>query len=60
MLAAHAIRAGIVDEYHLFVAPIIIGGGKPFLPENIRVTLELLDQRGFDNGMVHFRYHAPT
>jgi riboflavin biosynthesis pyrimidine reductase len=52
-LAAHAIRAGIVDEYHLFVAPIIMGGGKPVLPGNVRVTLELLDERGFDNGMVY-------
>lgn len=48
-LAAHTIRAGLVDEYHLFVAPIIIGGGKPFLPVNVRVMLELLDERSFDN-----------
>ena len=59
-LAAHAIRAGIVDEYHLFVVPIIIGGGKPVLPGNVRVTLELLAERGFDNGMVYLRYHAIT
>ena len=59
-LAAHAIRAGLVDEYHLFVAPIIIGGGKPFLPVNVRVMLELLDERSFDNGMIHLRYHAGT
>ena len=57
-LAAHAIRAGLVDEYHVFVAPIIVGGGNPNLPDNIRVKLELLDQRGFDNGMVHVRYRA--
>jgi dihydrofolate reductase len=59
-LAAHAIRAGIVDEYHLFVAPIIMGGDKPVLPGNVRVTLELLDERGFDNGMVYLRYRAGT
>jgi dihydrofolate reductase len=59
-LAAHAIRAGLVDEYHLFVAPIIIGGGKPFLPSNIRIMLELLDERSFDNGMIHLRYRAAT
>ncbi len=59
-LAAHAIRAGIVDEYHLFVVPIILGGGKPVLPGNVRVTLELLAERGFDNGMVYLRYHAIT
>ncbi len=45
-LAAHAIRAGLVDEYHLFVAPILMGGGKPVKPGNLRV-------RGFDNGMVY-------
>src|SRR5260370_4587674 len=59
-LAAHAIRAGLVDEYHLFVAPVIIGGGKPVLPGNVRVTLELLDERGFDKGMVYLRYPAIT
>jgi dihydrofolate reductase len=37
-LAAHAIRAGLVDEYHLFVAPVILGGGKPVLPGNAGVT----------------------
>ncbi len=59
-LAAHAIRAGIVDEYHLLVAPIILGGGKPVLPGNVRVTLELVDERGFDNGTVYLRYRART
>jgi dihydrofolate reductase len=59
-LAAHAIRARLVDEYHLFVAPIIIGGGNPFLPANVRVKLKLLDERIFDNGMVHLRYRAAT
>jgi dihydrofolate reductase len=57
-LAAHAIRAGIVDEYHLFVVPAILGGGKPVLPANVRVTLELLDERGFGKGMVYLRYRA--
>jgi hypothetical protein len=42
------IRAGIVDEYHLFVEPIIMGGAKPVLPGNAPVTLELLDERGCD------------
>jgi riboflavin biosynthesis pyrimidine reductase len=59
-LAAEAIRAGLVDEYHLFIAPIIVGGGNPFLPGNVRLTLELLDERGFDNGMAHVRYRART
>lgn len=57
-LAAHAIRAGLVDDYHLFVAPIIVGGGKAFLPGNVRTTLELLDERRFDNGMVYVHYRA--
>jgi dihydrofolate reductase len=59
-LAAHAIRAGLVDEYNLFVAPIIVGGGNPFLPGNVRMMLALLDERCFDNGMVHIRYRART
>ena len=57
-LAAHAISAGLVDEYHLFVAAVIIGGGKPVLRGNVRLTLELLDERGLDNGMVYLRYRA--
>jgi len=55
-LAAHAFRAGLVDECHLFVAPIVVGGGKQSLPNNVRLELELLDQRRFDNGMVHLLY----
>jgi dihydrofolate reductase len=57
-LAAHAIGAGLVDEYHLFVAPVVVGGGKYFLPTDHRVDLSLVDQRRFDNGMVFLRYSA--
>jgi dihydrofolate reductase len=57
-LAAHAIRAGLVDEYHLLIAPVIAGGGNPCLPDNVRVKLELLDERRFDHGIVHVRYQA--
>jgi dihydrofolate reductase len=57
-LAAHAIRAGLVDEIHQFVAPIVVGGGKPLLPTGVRVGLELLDERRFDNGMVFLRYRT--
>ncbi len=57
-LAAHAIRAGLVDEYHVFVAPVMVGGGNPYLPVRVRVSLDLMDERGFDNGMVHLRYRA--
>jgi dihydrofolate reductase len=57
-LAAQAIEAGLVDEWHLFVAPIVVGGGKQFLPNNVRLKLELLDERRFGNGMVHLRYRT--
>jgi dihydrofolate reductase len=52
-LTAQAIKAGLVDEYHLFVAPIVVGGGKQSLPNNVRLKLELLDERRFGNGVVH-------
>ena len=55
-LAAHAIRAGLVDEYDLLIAPIIAGGGNPYLPGKVSVKLELLDERRFDNDIVHVRY----
>ena len=55
-LAAQAFAAGLVDECHLFLAPIVVGGGKRALPDNVRVPLELLDQRRFANGMVYLRY----
>jgi dihydrofolate reductase len=57
-LAAHAIRAGLVDEFHVFVAPIIVGSGNPYLPAKVRVSLELIDERRFDSGMAHLRYRA--
>lgn len=57
-LAAHAFRAGLIDEYHLFITPIIVGGGKPSLPDNIRLELELLEERRFGNGMVFLRYRV--
>ncbi len=59
-LAAHAFEAGLVDECHLFVAPIVVGGGRPSLPDDLRVELELLDERRFGNGMVHLHYRAGT
>jgi dihydrofolate reductase len=57
-LAAQAIRAELVDEFHLFLAPVVVGSGKRFLPDNARVKLELLDERRFGNGMVHLRYRT--
>jgi dihydrofolate reductase len=59
-LAAQAIEAGLVDEFHLFLAPVVVGGGKQFLPDDVRVQLELLDERRFGNGMIHLRYLTRT
>jgi dihydrofolate reductase len=59
-LAAQAFTAGFVDECHLFVAPILVGGGKQSLPDNVRLKLELLGERRFGNGMVHLRYGTTT
>ena len=55
-LAAHAFRAGLIDEYQVFLAPIVIGGGTQALPDDIRVKFDLVDQRPFGNGMVHLRF----
>ncbi|NKQ55869.1 dihydrofolate reductase family protein [Amycolatopsis sp. K13G38] len=55
-LAAHAVRAGLVDEYHLFLNPVVVGGGKPYLPSGMHRELELLDQHRFANGVVFLRY----
>jgi dihydrofolate reductase len=59
-LGAHAITAGLVDEYHLFVVPVVVGGGKHFLPNRVRLQLELLDERRFGNGVVYLRYRTQT
>jgi dihydrofolate reductase len=55
-LAAQAIRAGLVDEYHLFLTPIVVGGGTQSLPDGVRLQLELLAERRFANGVVYLRY----
>jgi len=57
-LAAHAIRTGLVDEYHLLVVPIVLGGGLRVLPANMPVKLALLDERRFANGTVYLRYRC--
>ncbi len=59
-LAAQALKAGLVDECHLFVAPIVVGGGTPSLPPKVRLTLDLLDERRFGNGVVHLHYRTRT
>jgi dihydrofolate reductase len=55
-LAAQAMKAGLVDEIHLFAVPVVVGGGNQALPNNVRVNLELLDERRFGNGTVHLHY----
>jgi dihydrofolate reductase len=55
-LASAALREGLVDECHLFLNPVIIGGGTRALPDGVRVRLELLEQRRFGNGVVHLHY----
>ena len=57
-LAAQAIKAGLVDEYHLFITPVVVGGGTRALPHDVRVNLELIDERRFDNGTVHLHYRT--
>jgi dihydrofolate reductase len=57
-LAAQAIKAGLVDECHLFITPVVVGGGKQSLPNHVRLKLELLDERRFGNGVVHLHYRA--
>jgi dihydrofolate reductase len=59
-LAAQALKAGLVDEIHLVVAPVVVGGGIDALPDNVRLRLELQDERRFGNGMVHLRYRTRT
>jgi dihydrofolate reductase len=55
-LAAQALAAGLVDELQLFVAPVVVGAGKPWLPADLRLDLSLLEQRRFAGGMVYLRY----
>ena len=57
-LTAHAFRAGLIDECHLFLIPILVGGGKSALPDNVRLELELLEEHRFSNGSVFLRYQA--
>jgi dihydrofolate reductase len=57
-LAAHALRAGLVDEYQLFFVPVLVGGGTRSLREGVRTELELVDERRFESGFVYLRYRA--
>lgn len=55
-LAAHAFRAGLVDEVWMLLCPVVLGGGTAFLPDGVRLDLQLLDERRFDRGVVYLRY----
>jgi dihydrofolate reductase len=57
-LAAHALRAGLVDEYHLFVTPVVVGGGTRALPDGVRLRLDLLGEHRFGSGVVHLHYRV--
>jgi len=59
-LAARAIEAGLVDEFLRFITPIVVGGGTRWLPDGVRIELELADQRRFDSGVVFLRYRTRT
>jgi dihydrofolate reductase len=55
-LAAQVMRAGLVDEYQLYVGPVVVGGGNAFFPDDVRVDLELLGDHRFSNGVMFLRY----
>lgn len=55
-LGALALKAGLADECRLFVTPVVVGGGKKFLPDHVQLKLELLDERRFASGVVYLRY----
>jgi dihydrofolate reductase len=57
-LAAQALKAGLVDEIHLILTPILVGGGTQALPDHVRLKLDLLDERRFSSGVVHLHYGA--
>jgi dihydrofolate reductase len=59
-LAAQALSAGLVDELQLFVVPVVVGGGKPWLPDGERIALELIDVRRFASGVVYLRYRPAS
>lgn len=57
-LAAEALKAGLVDECHLLLVPVVVGGGNRALPDHVRLALELLDERRFNSGVVHLHYRV--
>jgi dihydrofolate reductase len=59
-LTRHALEAGLVDECHLFVYPVLVGSGKAAFPEDAQISLELLDEQRFGNGVVYLRYRIAS
>ena len=57
-LAGQALAMGLVDELQLFLAPVVVGGGKRALPAGLRARLELLDEHSFRSGVVYLRYRV--
>jgi dihydrofolate reductase len=57
-LATQAIKAGLVDELHQFVSPVVVGGGTQWLPDDVRLQLELVDEHRFGNGVIHLHYRV--
>ena len=57
-LAGHALKAGLVDELQVFVAPVIVGGGTKSLPDDVELGLELVDERRFASGFVYLNYRV--
>ncbi|MEU2902410.1 dihydrofolate reductase family protein [Streptomyces globisporus] len=58
-LAAQAIAAGLVDEYHLFITTSVVGGGKRFFPDGVRLDLELVEECAFaTSGLIYARYRT--
>jgi dihydrofolate reductase len=55
-LAAQAIEAGLVDEFHTIVCPVLVGGGRRFFPDRVELDLDLIDERRFGNGVVALRH----
>jgi dihydrofolate reductase len=57
-LAGQVVSTGLIDEYHLFLCPVVVGGGKPALPHDVRIRLDLLDEHHFHSGVVYLRYRV--
>lgn len=59
-LAGQAFEAGLVDECRLFISPVLVGGGKPALPRDMRAELELIDEQRFSSGVMYLAYRVTS